>query len=117
MNKFLFSLLAGLALIGCVAPVEESENEIDPAGSVNSDDTYQYQNKNKGPNNCVPQFQELKTPDGETVIIQVPMLCDKTVYLFKGDPPPDAVKHGEEAVNPDLSNEMINNSKNTLSSK
>jgi hypothetical protein len=109
MKRLLLSLLTGLVLVGCVAPIEESKEVNTPseeAVGVPSD----YYVKDKGAGyDCLPQLVELKLPNGNTKMVLIPVLCDENPYLDKGDPSPDVTSPEDEVTDSDPTKLMKNN--------
>ena len=96
INRFL-CLIAIATIFSCVATAQEEnvlvvEEEKGSGGSLSfysvttSSSAEQEPGKNKW--QCGVEYIEEKGPQGESIVLEIPMQCDPLADIYKGDPAP-----------------------------
>jgi hypothetical protein len=99
----ILTLLVSMMLIGGCAIDTADEVEYDDVDYATDDDGRPGLPGTGGGhwNPCnKTEFVTMQMPDGEEIVIQIPVLCDSRPYFDQGDPPPELVNPIEEVGNP-----------------
>ena len=85
----LFTLLSCMVIIGCSSDVPVVNGSTQNVGGAAAHDTVRPDSSSdKGPGVCGPPHHETVTIDGQSIDIDIPVMCDPR-YEDKGDPPPE----------------------------